>query len=770
MSFVSCCRTYSRERLSQVREFIKEHPHILLRLPRARHDTYLKICSSISHLRSRKSIDFFIQTLNNMEALGTSPSQDLILGGASMLSAHNWTLVQPYLSAVRALPQKDDIIERWSLFVCYLADRDIDVAIAFLNQTPLAIEAFGSEDLLFWGDQALEALQAGGRTGKAAKAYLEEAVSQKSECAIELSDWKFSLQQASRISRVSPSAAEAFIRHGARVCLLLNDQETEKWVAEGLECSHSEEELIKYFSGISFKAMGKRDVMSSGTTLQDKANTLSLICEAFLGRPVRIRANTSLVGVKGFTGGAATDGRTIYLPIVLPNFGLFKLMALHQSSLLKWEGWRERSGKSVPDLIQIHLQADRNLLGKFPGFLREMEQLTEVGLPQSYPSDIPEDFRQFLPWWGDLLPELVRETEATVQKLMLKAEERADLPPEVIEALLSYMIAEGQRDDKGLWEKLQEIFDNLEFASPDAEELQESFKTFLYKEWDADLSDYKLDWCLVRQRIAKDEPNCFVEEVRTRLHGLITLIRRQFMRLKPERFKKFKAQPMGDALDIDALVQAFVEMRAGSFLSENVYIRRDKRTRDVAVLFLVDMSVSTEVKVNGRRVIDFQKEAMVLMAEALDSLGDPFAIFGFSTEGRFRVDLFTVKDFGELYGERVQYRLGSLEPMELTRLGAVIRHGIYKLDRVQALIKLMVILTDGRPYDLEYGNLSYAIADTKKALQETRQHKIHPFIITSDQKGSDYMKWICPLTQSIVVPRVEQLPLMLPAIYKRLTT
>ncbi len=770
MSFVSCCRTYSRERLSQVREFIKDHPHILLRLPRARHDTYLKICSSISHLRSRKSIDFFLQTLNNMETLATSPMQDLILWGASLLSDYNWALVQPYFSAVKTLPQGNDFIERWTLFIRYLADRDIDVAIAFLNQTPLSIEVFGPGDLLFWGDQALEALQAERRTGKAVRAYLEEAVSQKSECAIELSDWKFSLQQAARISEVSPSAAEAFIRHGTRVCLLLNDRETKKWVAEGMECSHSEEELIKYFSGISFKAVEKRDGLASGVTLQDKANTLSLICEAFLGRPVRIHANTSLVGVRGFTGGAATDGRTIYLPEVLPNFSLFKLMALHQSSLLQWEGWPEISAKSILDLIHIHLQTDRNLLGKFPGLLREMEQLTEVGLPQSYPSEIPEGFRQFLPWWGDLLPELIRETDATVQKLMLKAEEKADLPPEVVEALLGYMIAEGQRDVKGLWEKLQEIFDNLEFASPDAEELQESFKTFLYKEWDMRLSDYKLDWCLVRQRIAKDEPNPFVEEVRTRLHGLITLIRRQFMRLKPERFKKFRAQPTGDALDIDALVQALVDMRSGSFLSENVYIRRDKRTRDVAVFFLVDMSASTEEKVNSRRVIDIQKEAMVLMAEALDSLGDPFAIYGFSSEGRFRVDLFTVKDFGERYGEHVRYRLGGLKPKQLTRLGAVIRHAIYKLDGVQALIKLMVILTDGRPYDLEYGNLSYAIADSKKALQEARQHKIHPFIITSDQKGSDYMRLICPITQSIVVPRVEQLPLVLPAMYKRLTT
>jgi nitric oxide reductase activation protein len=103
-------------------------------------------------------------------------------------------------------------------------------------------------------------------------------------------------------------------------------------------------------------------------------------------------------------------------------------------------------------------------------------------------------------------------------------------------------------------------------------------------------------------------------------------------------------------------------------------------------------------------------------------------------------------------------------------MGAVIRHGVYRLDGVDALIKLMVILTDGRPYDLEYGSLSYAIADTKKAIDEARQHRIHPFIITSDKRGSEYMKRICPRTQSIIVPRVEHLPLVLPAMYRRLTT
>ena len=189
----------------------------------------------------------------------------------------------------------------------------------------------------------------------------------------------------------------------------------------------------------------------------------------------------------------------------------------------------------------------------------------------------------------------------------------------------------------------------------------------------------------------------------------------------------------------------------------------------MAVLFLLDLSGSTEEEVKGRRIIDIQKEAMVLMAEALDSLEDPYAIYGFSSEGRHRVDLFVIKDFAEPYNELIQYRLGNLQPLGLTRMGAVLRHGLHKLERTHAAVKLLVILTDGRPYDLEYGNLDYAVADTRKAMQEVRQKRIHPFIITSDKKSKDYLKRIAPQTQSIILQKVELLPHLLPAIYKRLT-
>ena len=752
--------------MSSLTEFLRSHPDILQRLPNGTHDAYLRICGSIAHLRSRMATNFFISTFHNIENLRGNPSTPLILRGAKRLAVRNWTMTSAYFESVSAVSSTEVAIEEWTLFAVRMADSDVECASAFLKHTPAAVRSFGPEHVMLWGELAIEALKAGRRMGRAVKAYLEEAVSD--QCATPLEHWNFLLDQAERISLRAASAAEAFIRLGTRVCLLLNDSETVNWVDQGLEDSRSEEELVGYFSGTTFKSLEKRDSLTSGIVLQDRANMLSLMCEAYLGRRVKIRSNNSLIGVQGFTGGPATDGRTIFLPEVVPRLGLFKLMALHQAALLEAMDWRDMSRRVHP--TRTHVEADQRLLKKLPALLAEMKRLAEPDLPEGYSDDPEAEIIRPMPWWGDLLPHLVKDTDGLIQKVLMKAEEKYDLPPAVVEALLTFMMAEGKRDFKGIWDDLQEAFDNLEFLSPEAEELEESFKTFMYKEWDTGLSDYKLDWCLVRQRMAKDEPNAFAADVRNRLHGLINLIRRQFLRLKPEQFRKLRAQEFGDDLDWEALIPAIVEMKAGGPLTDSVYIRRDKRSRDVAVLFLVDMSGSTEEMVGGRRVIDLQKEAMVLMAEALDSVGDPFAIFGFTSEGRYRVDLFTVKDFGEPYGEKAQYRLGNLEPKHFTRLGTAIRHGIYKLNAVPALIKLMVILTDGRPYDLEYGTLSYAVADTHRALREARRHRIHPFIITSDQKGSEYMKLICPQTQSIIVPKAEQLPTVLPAMYKRLTT
>jgi enoyl-CoA hydratase/carnithine racemase len=752
--------------MGALEEFLADNPDLPDRLHQGARSVYRDICASMAHLRSRQAKDFFIRTLIHLEAIQEKPLEACKQKGALRLSRLNWALVTPYFDALRSLPGDEKIIRRWTLLAENLARRDIDVALAFLQQTPRALATLEVEDLWTWGQQALAALKSENRVWKPVRAYLEESAANR--CSIPLTRWQFYLEQADRICGRSPTAAQTFIRHGNRACLLLTDAETVQWVTDGLEECRTEEELDNFFSGTSLKALEKRDGLISGVSLKERGNTLSLICEAILGHPVRIRSNTALVGQKGFSGGAATDGRTIFLPDMVPDSALMKLMALHQAMFLEREHFLERAGKIVFDPIALHLDADRRMLDRLPNLRGDMDR-TAGGLPPGYPEELTRGLQGALPWWGDILPQLCSETDTTIRRIQEKAEEYGEVPPELVESLLAVMMADGERDPDALWEMFREMLDNMVFESPDAEELQENVKTFFYKEWDSNLCDYKMDWCLVRHRIAAADPNAFVADIRSRLHGIIGLIRRQFARLKPERFKKFRAQPTGDGLDIEALVEAVVDMRCGASLSENVYIRRDKRVRDVAVLFLLDLSGSTEEKVDGRRVIDVQKEAMALMAEALDALDDPYAIYGFSSEGRHRVDLFTVKDFAEPYGEEIQYRLGNLEPLGLTRMGAVLRHGLYKLDASRAAVKLMVILTDGRPYDLEYGNLDYAIADTRKAMREIRQKRIHPFIITTDQKSSDYLKRIAPETQSIIVQKVEQLPRLLPAIYKRLT-
>ncbi|MCB2185682.1 MAG: hypothetical protein KQJ78_04650 [Deltaproteobacteria bacterium] len=753
-------------RVDALGEFLAAHPGFLEKLPENLQPFYLTICGYITHLRSAKSRVYFMEMFQLVQGLAGREDARVLLEEAVAMGPRQWALVKPFLETARGLEGSEESLRTYARFVRALATSDMDVALVFLNQTPGALERFGPADLLGWGRPALECLEAGRLMWKPARAYLEEAVTDR--CATTRERWCFLLEQAQVVAMVSENAAEAFIRLGSQACLLLNEEETKAWVDQGLKTSVGEEDLVDYFKAVSFRSLASRDNLASGLPLTRAAGTLALLCEAFLGRPLKIRANSSLAGVAGFRGGGATDGSTVYLPPTVPGFSHYKLMALHQAALLRNADHNPRD-LSPDEHAAAHLVADAKLLEVMPGLKAEMAHLAGEEFPAEYPHDLPRPGLD-LPWWGDYLPHLTRQTRSTVERIKTKAAEEVDLPPEVLERLVTYMMSQGQRDENAIWNQLTLMFDDLEMLSPDAEDLEENFQTFFYKEWDANQMDYKSDWCLVRQRRPPSDPNDFVARTRDRMSGLIGLIRRQFTRLKPEQFKRYRAQPAGDDLDLDALVEAVVDMTLGASYNDNVYIRRDKRVRDVGVLFLVDLSGSTAEVVKGRRVIDLQKEAMVLMSEALDTLGDPFAIFGFSSRGRFRVDLWSVKDFGEPWSANAQYRLGALEPLNLTRMGAVIRHGIHKLANLPATIKLLIILTDGRPYDLEYGNLEYACHDTKKALMECKNHRINPFIITSDQKGADYLKFISPETQAIIVPQVELLPFKLPAMYKRLTT
>ncbi|WP_022668110.1 nitric oxide reductase activation protein NorD [Desulfospira joergensenii] len=743
-----------------------------IRMSRSGEKTFNAAMRSVSHLRPQTAAKFLAGVEKEIKAIEKTKDKTVILSEAEMLCRLNWSLVLPFFTAVVKIPSDINLILKWTRIAVHLTTYDIDAAITFFNRTPEAVKNFDApQDLITWGQQGLEAFKTAidkKRLRKAVNAYFVE--SSDANCGYPLERWRSFLDQAIRISMTSVDAALGFIQQGNQACSLLSENQTISWVNRGIEECTSEKERINYFNGTSLRAKQTSDILIPGVALKNKRNILSIICEALTGKPVKLRSNASLLGCKGFTGAAATDGRNIYLPEMASSFELFKLMALHQAMILQGDSYVSVDGTTISDPVQIHLDADERLIKQLPGLALEMKKLSDDFKIDRDSNRLGRKAPTTKPWWGDILFDLMKETDETISWVKEKAiEEYEDIPPELLEGLLESLIAGGEGEPDALWKLLSEMLDQIEFTSPDPEELQETVRIFFYKEWDREIADYKLEWCQVRQRIARENPNTFVLETQERLRGIIRLIRKQFMKLKPETFRKYREQPTGDSLDLDALVKALTDMRSGAGMSENVYIRRDKRIRDVSAFFLVDLSGSTGEEINGRRVIDIQKEAMAIMAEALEALGDPYAIYGFSTEGRFRVDLFRVKNFKDPYDETVQYRLGNLEPHGLTRMGAVVRHATHKLEEVTTAVKILVILTDGRPYDLEYGHLEYAISDTKKAFQEARSKNIHPFIITSDQKGSDYLRMISPQTESIVLQKIELLPTLLPALYRRLT-
>ncbi|MDF0675703.1 MAG: VWA domain-containing protein [Nitrospira sp.] len=294
-------------------------------------------------------------------------------------------------------------------------------------------------------------------------------------------------------------------------------------------------------------------------------------------------------------------------------------------------------------------------------------------------------------------------------------------------------------------------------------------RAIVYPEWDYRIGDFRINWCRVVEQPADLGSDGFVTETLISHQSTVKSLRRVFEGLRPPAFRRVAGQPDGEEVDLDAAVRRTAEQRAGMEGDDRLYIRREKRERDVAVAFLVDVSGSTSRDLGtGRRVIDVEKEGLVLLCEALDAVGDQYGLYAYSGQGRAKIEFLTIKDFDDRLGAATARRLGGLAPRHQNRDGAAIRHATARLLTREAKSRILVLLSDGRPLDDEYKD-DYSLEDTKVALREARQQGIEPFCITIDREAENYLRSMYADAGYCVIDRVEALPAKLPGIYRRLT-
>ena len=292
-----------------------------------------------------------------------------------------------------------------------------------------------------------------------------------------------------------------------------------------------------------------------------------------------------------------------------------------------------------------------------------------------------------------------------------------------------------------------------------------------YDEWDGTLNDYRPRWCRVIERLGQERHMEFVEDTLGRYDHEIRLLRRYFETIRPTALRHLGRQEGGDDIDIDEVVRRIADKRVGIEPSDRIYLRRERQDRQVAVAFLLDMSGSTgqQIGSESRRVIDVEKEGLIVLSEALSAIGDDYAMYGYSGQGRGQVELTILKEFHEESISRTVSRVGGITPQKQNRDGTAIRHAVTRLLQRPARTRLLVILSDGKPLDDGYGE-EYALEDTKMALREARIKGVHPFCITVDEAAGDYIARMYGEVGFLVIDDVTRLPLRLPRIYQRLTT
>lgn len=292
-----------------------------------------------------------------------------------------------------------------------------------------------------------------------------------------------------------------------------------------------------------------------------------------------------------------------------------------------------------------------------------------------------------------------------------------------------------------------------------------------YSEWDYQIQLDRPSWATVVEKRPKTGDLQIIEDIAAQHKRTIGRLKFLLDALQPQGVTRIRKLEDGDEVDINAAIRAMIDMRMGDQPDPRIMMRSVRKVRDISVLVLLDLSESTNEKVAGHdySVLDLQRQATVLLADAIHRIGDPFAIHGFCSDGRHDVEYYRFKDFDQPYNDVPKSKLAGMTGQLSTRMGSAIRHAGHYLKMQKSAKKLLLVITDGEPADVDVRDPQYLRFDTKKAVEEVARSGVTTYCMSLDPRADQYVSRIFGARNYMVVDHVERLPEKLPVLYAGLT-
>lgn len=328
-------------------------------------------------------------------------------------------------------------------------------------------------------------------------------------------------------------------------------------------------------------------------------------------------------------------------------------------------------------------------------------------------------------------------------------------------------------DNRHLWIYIEESDDEEMFEREQKKPKNEDTHALPprhYPEWDYRSKSYRPDWVSLYENLHPPGEPGKIDGLLVKHAALAKRLKQMLDLLKPQNFVRVRFQEDGSELDLDIAIRSLIDYRSGVTPDPRINMRHEHDDRNIAVTLLLDLSASLDEIPEGcsQTILELSQEAVALLSMAIDELGDPFAIAGFSSNTRHQVRYQHIKGFNEKWNDEVKARLAAIEAGYSTRMGAAIRHAGHYLSHQPSDKKLLLVLTDGEPSDIDADDAHLLIADTAKAVRELDRDGVYTYCINLDPEADDYVQEIFA-NQYTVIDRVESLPEKLPHLFMALT-